>query len=308
MKKITGTFLDEITSDIPSQNWGEKEWMKEFDTMKKAGIDTVIIIRGGFRDMAVFPSEALKIKDVPDLASFFLDQAERCGMSLFFGCYDSGTLGYEWDNWKTDWEINRKFIPEIHNRYGDHPAFKGWYISPETVKGGTEGSIEIYARFSELMKELRDLPVLISPGWPSYIYINDEPDERHGKFIEGWRRIFSKAPHIDICAFQDGSCCYGNDLDQTFELERYLSETRDLCREHDIRLWHNIETFSWKFPVKFPVQDWRRLARRMRLADPFTEKFITFEFSHFLSPNSMYPAARNLYQRYMENIIDNASA
>ena len=26
--KITGTFLDEISHDIPHQNWGEKEWDK----------------------------------------------------------------------------------------------------------------------------------------------------------------------------------------------------------------------------------------------------------------------------------------
>ena len=24
--KITGTFLDEISHDIPHQNWGKKEW------------------------------------------------------------------------------------------------------------------------------------------------------------------------------------------------------------------------------------------------------------------------------------------
>jgi hypothetical protein len=28
--RITGTFLDEITHDIPSQNWGEEDWKKEF--------------------------------------------------------------------------------------------------------------------------------------------------------------------------------------------------------------------------------------------------------------------------------------
>ena len=27
---ITGTFLDEITHNIPSQNWGAGEWRQEF--------------------------------------------------------------------------------------------------------------------------------------------------------------------------------------------------------------------------------------------------------------------------------------
>jgi beta-xylosidase len=31
------------------------------------------------------------------------------------------------------------------------------------------------------------------------------------------------------------------------------------------------------------------------------EKIITFEFSHFMSPNSCWPAARNLFKRYCEH-------
>jgi hypothetical protein len=30
------------------------------------------------------------------------------------------------------------------------------------------------------------------------------------------------------------------------------------------------------------------------------EKLITFEFSHFMSPNSIYPAAHQLFKRYQE--------
>lgn len=43
--RITGTFLDEISHDIPHQNWGEKEWDNDFANMKAIGIDTVIMIR-----------------------------------------------------------------------------------------------------------------------------------------------------------------------------------------------------------------------------------------------------------------------
>ena len=43
--RITGTFLDEISHDIPHQNWGEKEWDADFRHMKSIGIDTVIVIR-----------------------------------------------------------------------------------------------------------------------------------------------------------------------------------------------------------------------------------------------------------------------
>ena len=36
--KITGTFLDEISHDIPHQNWSEREWEQDFRHMKSIGI------------------------------------------------------------------------------------------------------------------------------------------------------------------------------------------------------------------------------------------------------------------------------
>lgn len=306
MKRITGTFIDEITWDIPSQNWGQEEWRKEFDTMKSAGIDTVIIIRAGLRDMSVYPSEVLGIKDVPDLARLFLDEAERCGMQLFFGTYDPGNLGHRFDNWLEAWQINERLIPEIYNRYGGHSAFSGWYISPETCIA-TEGSLELYRRHSELMKELTpDKPVLISPYYPSWVYKDETKEVRHKKFVEDWHRIFTYAPAIDICAFQDGSCAFLREdcAEPTIELEDYIKELHHLCREVNVTLWNNVETFGRNYPIKFPPIDWRLLKRKMEIADPYVEKHITFEFSHFMSPNSMYLSARTLYRRYCEEIIN----
>ena len=47
--QIKGTFLDEISHDIPHQNWGEKEWDADFGHMHRAGIEHVILIRCGYR-------------------------------------------------------------------------------------------------------------------------------------------------------------------------------------------------------------------------------------------------------------------
>ena len=57
--RITGTFLDEISHDIPHQNWGYKEWDRDFQSMKSIGIDTVIMIRCGHRDFITYPSKVL---------------------------------------------------------------------------------------------------------------------------------------------------------------------------------------------------------------------------------------------------------
>ena len=33
--KLTGTFLDEISHDIPHQNWGKQDWDADFSAMQK---------------------------------------------------------------------------------------------------------------------------------------------------------------------------------------------------------------------------------------------------------------------------------
>lgn len=305
MKPITGTFLDEITWDIPSQNWGRREWAREFDTMREAGIDTVIVIRASLRDRAIFPSRVLGTPDEPDLAAMFLDEAHRCGMRLFFPTHESGALDPAWSNWRDDWEICRKFLPEVLERYGDHPAFHGWYIAPENCHCAP-GIVEIYKRYSGLMKDLTpDRPVLISPWYPSDVYEKVSPAERHRRFREDWHRIFSEVRTIDICAFQDGACtCRPTETSETFELDDYIRGAAEVCSAHGVRLWNNAETFGRRFPIKFPPIDWRVLKRKMAICDPHVEKHITFEFSHFMSPNSIHPAARMLYERYREEILE----
>ena len=47
--RLTATFLDEISDDIPHQNWGVEEWDRDFAAMNETGIDTVVMIRCGAR-------------------------------------------------------------------------------------------------------------------------------------------------------------------------------------------------------------------------------------------------------------------
>ncbi|HWU39484.1 MAG TPA: DUF4434 domain-containing protein, partial [Candidatus Acidoferrum sp.] len=91
---ITGTFLDEITYDIPSNNWGRREWQQDFRYMRAAGIDTVILIRAGLGKIATFPSQVLAREAgiypvYDDLVQMFLDLSAEHGMEFWFGTYDS---------------------------------------------------------------------------------------------------------------------------------------------------------------------------------------------------------------------------
>ena len=290
--RITGTFLDEITHDIPSQNWGELEWHKEFVLYREVGIDTVVIIRGGYRDRCVFPSSAvpgcLPVKQ--DLAAMFLDLAEEQGQSLFFGTYDSGDNWLRGD-WKGEVDLNRAYVDEVVSRYGDRKAFGGWYMCHETARNHLN-IIDLFNGIGRHCKSCKDLPVLISP-FPM-------GEKQAGKAFavplattfKEWDEIFGETQGaIDVCAFQDGQIHY-------HELPQFHAGVQSLTKKHGVTLWANVESFDRDMPIKFPPADWRNLRMKLTEAAKVAEKIITFEFAHFMSPHSVWPSAHNLFERY----------
>lgn len=87
---------------------------------------------------------------------------------------------------------------------------------------------------------------------------------------------------------------YEQDLGQT------LGEMRKLADQYSLTLWTNVETFDRAMPIRFPPIEWRKLVHKLTVASDYVERAISFESSHFLSPNSMWPSARKLYDRYTE--------
>ena len=89
MIRISATFLDEISSDIPHQNWGFEEWGRDFASMRQMGIDTVVMIRSGLRQFITYPSpiliNELGCYEPPvDLVDMFLTLAEKYDMKYYF--------------------------------------------------------------------------------------------------------------------------------------------------------------------------------------------------------------------------------
>ena len=298
--RITGTFLDEITHDIPSNNWGRDEWCREFQTMKSIGIDTVILIRAGWGRKAACPSLVLEQRAgiypvYEDLVDMFLDLAQRNGMQFFFGTYDSATRPPRQWTLAEELDLGRAFIDEVWERYGHRPAFKGWYLTFEIGKMERR-RVECLRALGAHCKDLSpDLPNLISP----YLYggkLVDDPItlERH---YADWDEILATLEGVvDVVAFQDGQVDYD-------VLPGFLQADSELIRKHGMAPWSNVESFDRDMPFNFPPIDWRKLWWKMSAAEHSgVEKLITFEFSHFMSPQSCWPAAGNLFRRYCEYV------
>ncbi|MBR1974319.1 MAG: DUF4434 domain-containing protein [Clostridia bacterium] len=295
---ITGTFIDEVTYDIPASNWSNEQWAADLDHMKEVGMDTVIIMRSVFYDKCLYPSKhfaGLK-EEGEDFIGFILEEAQKRDMQVFIGLYISN-LTWNAGDYRGEIEKNKLFVDEVLKLYGHFSSFKGWYIPHET--GSNIYNIaETMGGLAALCKEnAPDKVVFISPffrgekvGYPDSL----SPE----RTVDAWQSILKECgKNIDICAFQDGTVSLEEYAD-------YLAAIKPVMDEHGIRLWANVETFerdvrTMFFPIPFDV-----LRRKIKIAEEYVEKCITFEFSHFLSPQSIFPSARNLnnlYRKYYES-------
>ena len=294
---ITGTFIDEITYDIPASNWTNEQWAADLDHMKAVGIDTVIIMRGVFYDKCIYPSKIFPTlkEEGEDFAGFIMEEAAKRDMQVFLGMYIKD-LTWNSGDYLYELKQNKIYMDEVLARYKDMPAFKGWYIPHET--GSNIYNIkETMGGLAAMCKDRTpDKKVFISPFFRGQ---NLYPDPMSPELTaDVWNNIWKDCgKDIDICAFQDGTtrlCDYGE----------YLRTIKQVTDAHKIELWANVETFerdvrSLFMPIPFDV-----LRRKIQIAQQYVEKCITFEFSHFLSPQSIFPSARNLnnlYRNYYEH-------
>ncbi|MVZ64716.1 DUF4434 domain-containing protein [Sphingobacterium sp. DK4209] len=304
--RITGTFIDEISHDIPHQNWGRAEWDQDFAHMKSVGIDTVIMIRSGYRRFITYPSPWLQKEygcyaPSEDLVEMFLQLAEKHGLKFYFGLYDSGRY---WDTGNMQHEIdaNRYVIDEVWSKYGHYSSFGGWYLSME-ISRKTKGAATAFRVLGEQCKGVsNNLPTLISPwidGKKAVMASSSSLSKADVVSIQEhereWDEIFHEIHHaVDAVAFQDGHIDY-------HELEDFFSVNKKLADRYGMECWTNAESFDRDMPIKFLPIKFEKLRLKLEAArNAGYDKAITFEFSHFMSPQSAYLQAGHLFNRYKE--------
>ena len=297
--KITGTFLDEISHDIPHQNWGEKEWDRDYRYMKAIGIDTVILIRSGYKKFITYPSKYLLSKGcyMPsvDLVDMFLRLAEKYGMKFWFGLYDSGKF---WETRDMTYEIehNKYVIDEVWKNYGKYKSFGGWYISTE-ISRQTKGAIDAFRTMGKQCKDVSGgLPTFISPwidGKKAVQASSGRLTKAESISVEThereWNEIFDGIHDVvDACAFQDGHIDYD-------ELDAFFSVNKKLADKYGMQCWTNAESFDRDMPIKFFPIKFDKLRLKLEAAKRAGyDKAITYEYSQFMSPQSTYIQSGNL--------------
>jgi hypothetical protein len=306
--RITGTFIDEISHDIPHQNWGPEEWDRDFALMQSVGIDTVIMIRSGYRRFITYPSVYLQSQHgcyapPTDLLQLFLELADKYGMRFYFGLYDSGKY---WDSGDMQYEIdaNRFVIDEVWKKYGHYKSFAGWYLSME-ISRKTKGAIAAISTLGAQCKAVSNgLPTFISPwidGKKAVMAASASLTKHESISLQDhereWEEIFAGITGtVDSVAFQDGHIDY-------HELSDFFRVNKQLANRFGMQCWTNAESFDRDMPIKFLPIKFEKLRLKLEAARAAGyDKAITFEFSHFMSPQSAYRQAGHLFNRYQEYI------
>ena len=300
--RITGTFLDEISHDIPHQNWGVREWDADFRHMRDIGIDTVIVIRCGYRKFLTYPSDYLMKKRgcyMPsvDLIELYLTLADKYGMRFYFGLYDSG---HYWDTGDMSWEIddNRFVIDEVWKRYGHHKNFGGWYVSTE-ISRQTKGAVNAFHTMGRHCKDVSGgLPVFISPwidGKKAVMGTQKLTNDQAVSVQEHereWDEIFYGIHDVvDACAFQDGHIDYD-------ELDAFFSVNKKLADRYGMQCWTNAETFDRDMPIHCLPRKFDRLRMKLEAAKRCGyDRAIPFALSRVRGPEPAYLPAGDLYDR-----------
>lgn len=312
---ITGTFIGEIQADyeIPDQNWSDEIWDKDFAAMKAVGIDTAIIIRSGVRNKLLYPSEWLMKNagcDRPreDKLKLFFRLAEKHGIKLWVGSYFSGN-NWTLASYDTDREIEhmQRSFEEIWENYAKNsPAFGGWYLSQETGSPQSKNCFECFRRVGRSCHDLSGHQTLISPGingcnagvitsrlgrGAEARRVAITPEEQR----EGWGNVLATLQgSVDIVAFQNSQ------VDHDTQMREFLKVNYDIITQNGMTPWTNVETFELEVAIRtFPPISFDRLLDKLEWAKQAKfQKAITYEFSHFMSPNACAMAAQNLYGLY----------
>jgi hypothetical protein len=274
--------------------------------MKAVGIDTVILIRSGYRRFITYPSEYLQkefgcYRPPVDLVKQFLELADKYEMKFYFGLYDSG---HYWDTGNLTPEIdsNRFVIDEVWKQYGHYKSFGGWYLSQE-ISRRTKGATEAFRTLGMQCKEVSNgLPTFISPwidGKKAVMAASSQLSKEDAVSLseheKEWSEIFDGVKGaIDAVAFQDGHI-------EFHELEDFFYVNKKMADKYGLQCWTNAESFDRDMPIKFFPIKFEKLRLKLEAARKAGyDKALTFEFSHFMSPQSAYLQAGHLYNRYKE--------
>lgn len=235
-----------------------------------------------------------------------LAAAERHGMQVWLG------LSLDPDYWQGVFDpaassaSNIALMLQLEELYGASPALAGYYLPEEIddrsfVSERAHGAmIEYLAAMVEAAHGQVGRPVMVAP----YFGMNPNAEA----YAAWWDVTLTSAP-VDVIAMQDGVGTRRTTAEQGVPVYRAL---QPVAAKHGVALWSDLEVFEQTHG--WPVNDlpWRArpatidsVVEQLGLEAPYVEKFVVFDFTHYMSPR-LGAASADLYRAYQAYLEERA--
>lgn len=241
----------------------------------------------------------------PDTAAWdpigtIVSAAEQRGMQVWIG------LSLDPNYWQGIFDpaasaaANTALMLELEELYGDSPAIAGYYL-PEEIDDRSfvnehahEAMIQYLSAMVEVAHEQVGRPVMVAP------YFGMTPNAT--AYAAWWDTTLERAP-VDIIAMQDG---VGTRRTTTQEGVPVYAALAEVVAKHGLTLWSDLEIFEqihgWpvdELPWQANPARIETVLEQLKLEAPYVTKFVTFDFTHHMSPR-LGGMGADLYNSYME--------
>lgn len=304
------------------KDWNASRWAKEFQVMKEAGMEYVVLSPTAFyksdestnrqKIKTIYPSKLNNVEIFnetgeglyPDIVDTCLRNAQETGLKVFLGLNFSD----EWwvkrldSSWIQDRMHEGNLLAEelwnlYHDKYPD--AFYGWYWAWEVDNANfrlidLKNSKKILAdairtQLDYMENSGKRLPFMLSP------YI-DWRFSLPQSYAMMWEYVFTNSgmKEGDVFCPQDSIGAGGLNMKNYVNWFKKLNKAARVIP--GLRFWVNIETFN--------ISDWTaaplsRFIRQLNELRPYVDDFITFAYSHYYSPNIVHPGFHKTYIEYL---------
>lgn len=281
--RLNGSFVqywDEM------QTWSPAVWQGILEKMQELRMDTVVIqmlVRensDGALHSFIGPSGE------PDATETILRFADTNGFRVFLGLY--------LPNWNHDL-LASNFLYETQTRMADvatqawtrylsgnrHPSFAGWYLpyEPWTANYSAAEINRLRSFFQGVSQACHlvsgDVPLAISP------FINSSrPPPCDVERV--YTQLLDKTG-IGIVMLQDSVGAQQWESHIIQHVSPYAQAFQRACAATGVELWANLECFAIEGSAYMPCTA-SRLRNQFEATAPFVQRFVTFDFVHYMNP------------------------
>lgn len=281
--RLNGSFVqyqDEM------QGWSAATWGAVLEQMKSLKMDTVVIQMLVRENQDGSLHSFIKPSGESDATEAILNWADTNGFKVFLGLYLS--------NWNHDM-TGSGFLAETQARMAGmaqqawerylsgnrHRSFAGWYLpyEPWTAAYSPAEINRLRAFFQGVHEACRvlsgDAPLAISPFISS---VRPPPCD-----VE---RIYTELlvqSGIGIVMLQDSVGAQQWESNVVQHVFPYARAMQRACATTGVQFWANLESFKIEGSSYLPGSA-DRLRKQFDATAPFVERFVTFDFVHYMNP------------------------